>query len=146
MRYNWMFVFHFNIQWTLIICLMLLKDALPSLRQFLATGSLLKILKKCFLFHLKSFLFSRYLNSFLDFLVMSKKIKTYDLTTWEANNWKTHIVQYLKNGNQITKFGQLIGWNKRIYFWKITHKMWWRNYSQTLFSKIKIDHISGSIV
>ena len=24
--------------------------------------------------------------------------------------------------------------------------MWWRNYSQTIFQKIKIDYISGSIV
>ena len=31
------------------------------------------------------------------------------------------------------------------FSWRIIHKMWWRNYSQTLFKKIKIEHISGSI-
>ena len=30
------------------------------------------------------------------------------------------------------------------FSWKIIHKMWWRNFSQTLFWKIKIEHISGS--
>ena len=29
---------------------------------------------------------------------------------------------------------------------KIMHKMWWRNYSQTLFQKIKIEHFSGLTV
>ena len=45
------------------------------------------------------------------------------------------------------KFGQLIEYNiKNIFSWKIIQRMWWRNYFQTLFWKIKIGHISGSIV
>ena len=47
---------------------------------------------------------------------------------------------------QTMKFGQLIEYNMRNNFLGIIHKMWWRNYSHTLFQKIKIEHISGSIV
>ena len=39
------------------------------------------------------------------------------------------------------KLGQLVECNFEKHFsWKIILKMWWRNYSQTLFSKIKIEH------
>ena len=55
--------------------------------------------------------------------------KIYDVTTWLASN--IHIDQYLK---QAMKFVQLIEYNKRnIFLEKIVHKMWWRNYSQTIF-------------
>ena len=40
------------------------------------------------------------------------------------------------------KLGQLIEYNMR----KVVHKMLWRYYSQTSFWKIKIEHISGSVV
>ena len=50
-------------------------------------------------------------------------------------------------GNQTTKHGQLIECNMRNnFFEKTIHKMWWINLSRALFSKIKIQHISGSIV
>ena len=50
-------------------------------------------------------------------------------------------------GNLTMKFGQLIEYNMRnIFLKKILYKMWWRNYSQTLFSKFEIELISGSIV
>ena len=45
------------------------------------------------------------------------------------------------------KFGQLIKYNMRnIFLEKTVDKMWWRNFSQTLFQKIKIGHTSESIV
>ena len=48
--------------------------------------------------------------------------------------------------NHMMKFGQVIECNKKKYFsWKIIHKMWWRNKSETLFWKIKITHIFDSI-
>ena len=50
-------------------------------------------------------------------------------------------------GNQTIKFGQLIEYNmKNIFLQKSYKKWWWRNYSQTLFLKIYVEHISGSIV
>ena len=48
--------------------------------------------------------------------------------------------------NQTMAFGLILEYNMRnIFSWKIINKMWWRNYSQTLFQKIKIGNISGSI-
>ena len=47
--------------------------------------------------------------------------------------------------NLLIKCGQLIEYNKKYFSWKIIHKIWWRNYSQTLLYKIKLRHISGSI-
>ena len=48
-------------------------------------------------------------------------------------------------GNQTMKFGQLIEYNTRnIFLEKYTQNMW-RNYSQTFFLKIKIEHISAAI-
>ena len=47
--------------------------------------------------------------------------------------------------NQTIKFGQLIEYNTRnIFLEKYTQNMW-RNYSQTFFLKIKIEHISAAI-
>ena len=46
----------------------IIKGALSGLRQFLATEYPLKMMKKCFLFHLKSSFRSQ--DSCLDFLVM----------------------------------------------------------------------------
>ena len=50
-------------------------------------------------------------------------------------------------GNQIMEFDQLIEYNMRnVFLEKSYTKMWWKNYSQTLFLKIKIEHICGPIV
>ena len=51
-----------------------------------------------------------------------------------------HILHNISTtkSNQAIKFGQLTEYN-------IIPKMWWRNYSQTLFLKIKIQYISGSV-
>ena len=65
---------------------------------------------------------------------------------------QTIPIQILPNisrskGNQTMKFSQLIEYNTRNIFSSINiHKMWWRNYFQILFWKIKIERISGSIV
>ena len=48
-------------------------------------------------------------------------------------------------GNWAMTFGQLIEYNLRKIFLKNHTQMWWRNYSQTLFQKIKIEHICGSL-
>ena len=48
----------------------MLKGALSGLRQFLATESPLKVMKKAFYFTKKLFSFSRYFSFYLDFLVM----------------------------------------------------------------------------
>ena len=47
---------------------------------------------------------------------LDQKVKIYftiyDVTAWEANNYNTHTVQYIKNkANQAMKFGQLIEQN-----------------------------------
>ena len=59
-----------------------------------------------------------------------------------------HILPNISSkGNQTMKFGQLIEYNMRnIFLEKSYTKMWWRNYSQTLSWKTKINHIYGSIV
>ena len=48
-------------------------------------------------------------------------------------------------GNQTMKFGQLIEYNMRNIFLKKSciKWVWWRNYTQTLFWKTKIEGISG---
>ena len=51
----------------------LLKGALPSLRQFLATESPLKMIQNAFISSSKLFLFSKHLNFCLEFLAMPKK-------------------------------------------------------------------------
>ena len=71
--------------------------------------SLLKMMKNAFYFILKPFSWSRYLNFYLDFLVMQKKrfyhkckvdFKLYDVTTWWTNNYNTHFAKYLINWRQ----------------------------------------------
>ena len=74
----------------------------------------------------KLFLFTRYLNWCLDFLVMYRKglikkmkvnFKFYDVTAWLKNNCNTHIAQILKSkGNQTMTFAQLIEYNWRTIF------------------------------
>ena len=57
----------------------------------------------------KLFLFSRYLNFCLEFLVMKKNglirkdkviLKIYDIATWLKNNQNTHTAQYLTKERQ----------------------------------------------
>ena len=82
------------------------KGTLSGLRYFLETESPLKIMKNAFFFTAKSH-FVLEIIKFLSWLFchVEKRLdskakinfKSYDITTWETNNWRTHIVQYLKN-------------------------------------------------
>ena len=87
--------------------------------------------------------FSRYLNCCLHFLAMYKKdlvrkikvnFKIYDVTTWETNSCGTHIDQYLKkerrSDNENWSVNRIL--HEKHFSWEIMHKMWWRNYPQTV--------------
>ena len=80
---------------------------LSGLRSFLAADSPLKIMKNDFYFVLKKFIsFSWYSHSYLywffghvgTLLVKKAKFnfKSYVITGWTANNYNTHIAQYVK--------------------------------------------------
>ena len=63
-------------------------------------------------------------------------------------NISRNIAQYLKKYRQLENGIWSVN---RIYYdkqfsWKIMHEMGWRRYSQTLFLKIKIEYIFGTIV
>ena len=46
-------------------------------------------------------------------------LKTYDATTWLTNSYNIHVVQYFTSkGNQITKFGQVMDYNKINVFFR----------------------------
>ena len=85
------------------------------------------------------------LGSFLR--LMTLKI----ITSWTGNE-KIIPKPFLSNisrskDNQTIKFGQLIEYNRRNFFLKKNmQKIWGRNYSHTLFSKIKFEHTWGSTV
>ena len=130
------------------------KGALTALRQFLATENPLKRWKMLFISPQKLFLFSRYLSFCLDFLVnyrnnLIKKIRSISNFMTSQPGYQTLVIHILpsilkSNGNQTMKFN--MGNMGNIFLEKIIHKMKWRNYSQTLFWKFKIEHISESIV
>ena len=100
----------------------------------------------------KLFTFSRYLSFCFDFLVIYKNSlirKVRLISKFIKQTTAIHILSNISRnkGVQKSKFGPLIEHNMRnIFVKKIIHKMWWKNYSQTLFQKIKIEYISGSIV
>ena len=65
-----------------------------------------------------------------------------------TNSKKTIAIHMLSNISKKTiKFSQLIeyGYDEKHFPWKIIYKLWWKNYSQTLFQKTKIERISGLI-
>ena len=94
--------------------------------EFLSTASSLQITKNAFYFNLKSYSFSRYLNVFLDFLVMYKN----DLVRmiWLISKFvtpqpgkQTNALQILSNisrrkGSQKMKIIQLIEYSMRNIF------------------------------
>ena len=136
--------------------LLKIKSALSGLRQFLATESPLKMMKNAFYFTSKV-LFVLKIFKFLPWLFgdVSKRFdwkdkvnfKFFDVTAWFTNNRNTNIAQYhqkLRQSNNETWSVKRIS-HKKYFSWKIIHKMWGRSYSQTLFWKIKIEHISGSM-
>ena len=129
------------------------KGAVSGLSQFVSTESALKLMKNAFYWNtLKALLFSRYLNFCLDFLVMCKnsligKIRLISNFVTSLPGKQTIALHTLSNiprskCSQAMKLGQVIEYVMRnIFLEKIVHKMWCRNYSKTLFWKIKIEHI-----
>ena len=82
-----------------------LKGELLGLGQFLATKSLLKMMKNDFYFTLKALFVLKILNFFhLVFWSCKKRLHSkdkvnfifYDTSTSETNIWDTHVAQYLK--------------------------------------------------
>ena len=84
--------------------------------------------KKDFLFNLKALLvFKIFAFLFLVFSYAEKaawlehkvSFKIYDFAIWLTNNYNTLTAEYItKRSNQTIKFGQLIEYNKRIFFFK----------------------------
>ena len=64
------------------------------------------------------FSFSRYLDFCLEVLVKQLARLIHEVTICLTNNYKAHIAQYLTKLNQSMKTGQLIGYNKRNFFFK----------------------------
>ena len=100
-----------------------IKDALSGLSQFLATGSLFKMINNAFyftlnaLFVLKVFEFLSWLFSHVEKRLDWKdevNFKIDDVTTWLTNNCNPHIAR--SKGNQAMKFGQLMEYNTRNNF------------------------------
>ena len=85
--------------------ILLLKDVLPGLRQFLATESPLKLMQNAFYFTLEALFVLKIYIFFSDFFGHAGKrldkkvkgnIKIYDVINWETSNYNTHITQYFK--------------------------------------------------
>ena len=107
-------------------CIFFLKSALLGRRQFFANEIILKMMKIAFcftsedLFVLKIFKFLSWLFGHVAKRLNKKdkvNFKSYDVTTWLANNCNTHIAQSSgSKGNHAMKFGQLIDCNMRNIF------------------------------
>ena len=76
----------------------------------MATEGLLQMMKNAFYFNFKSFFVLNVLKFLSYFFAHVEKrldykgkvnSKIYDVTFWEANNFNTHIVQYLKKYMQL---------------------------------------------
>ena len=102
------------------------------------------------LFFLKIFKFFLWLSDHVQNSLIRKIMLISKFVTSQTGK-QTIAIHILSNisrskSNQTMKFGQLIEYNMKHFSWKIMHKIWWKNYSQTLFQKIKIEHISELIV
>ena len=127
-----------------------LQRALSGLRQFLVTESPLKLIKNAY-FTLKS-LFVLKIFKFLSWLFdqVEKRLdwkdevnfKIYNVTTWKQAISIHTLINVSSKGNQAMKFGQVIEYNMRNVFLEKSYT----KYLQILYQKIKIEHISGSIV
>ena len=116
------------------------------------------MMKKFFLFHVKSLFRSWNICFSPDILVMLKNglIRNLRLISklrrHRMENKQLQYIYILPNisrtkGNHTIKIDQLIYYSMRnIFFWKIIHKTGWRRLSQTLLKYIKIRRISGSTV
>ena len=104
------------------------EGAFSILQHFLATETCFKKMKNVFYITLKLFLFSRYLNFCLDFLVIQKKgfitkIRLISKFMTSQHGKKIIAMAILPNisrgkGSQTIKFGQLIEYNMRNFFFK----------------------------
>ena len=112
---------------------------------FFTTESPLKMMKNAFYFMLKA-LFVLKIFTFLAWLFghvgkrLDKKAKVnfkiYDVINRDANNYNnTDIAWYLKKWMQSVNEMFLVNRisHDNNSFWKMIHKRWWRNYSQTFF-------------
>ena len=131
------------------------KGTLPGLRQILAAENLLKVMKIAFyftseaLFVFKIFKFFSWLFGHVAKRLDKKdkvNFKLYDVTAWLTKI----VIEILprtsrSKGNQTMKFGELIECNMRNIFLERLYTKYGGE-SQTLFWKIKIEYISGSIV
>ena len=102
------------------------------------------------LFFLKIFKFFVWLSDHVQNSLIRKIMLISKFVTSQTGK-QTIAIHILSNisrskSDQTMKFGQLIEYNMKHFSWKIMHKIWWKNYSQTLFQKIKIEHISELIV
>ena len=107
-----------NVSWIDFLTSNVFKGALSGVRQFLATGSPLKLVKMLFISPQKLFLFSRCSNFCFDFFIMQKNglIKKITLnSSFMASNpgsqaIKIHILPNIvrNKGKQTMKFGQLM--------------------------------------
>ena len=102
------------------------------------------------LFFLKIFKFFLWLSDHVQNSLIRKIMLISKFVTSQTGK-QTIAIHILSNisrskSDQTMKFGQLIEYNMKHFSWKIMHKIWWKNYSQTLFQKIKIEHISELIV
>ena len=122
------------------------KGALSGLRPFLATESSLKTTKHAFNFTLKTLCVIRIFKFLSRFFCHAEKrlhekdkvnFKKYIVTTWLTNNCNPHIDQHLKkerqSGNEIYPVNSIHITHEKHFPWKMIHKLWWRNYFQTLF-------------
>ena len=102
------------------------------------------------LFFLKIFKFFLWLSDHVQNSLIRKIMLISKFVTSQTGK-QTIAIHILSNisrskSDQTMKFGQLIEYNMKHFSWKIMHKIWWKKYSQTLFQKIKIEHISELIV
>ena len=117
-----------NVSWINYLAANVFKGALSGVRQFLATGSPLKLVKMLFISPQKLFLFSRCSNFCFDFFIMQKNglIKKITLnSSFMASNpgsqaIKIHILPNIvrNKGNQTMKFGQSIEYSTNIFLQK----------------------------
>ena len=111
------------------------------------------MLKNPFYFTSKAFFVLRIFNFLSWFFGLAVKrldkkdkvnFKIYDVTAWLTNKCNTHISQYLEkcrqSGNEIWSVNRLK--REKHFSSKIIHKMWCRNYSQTLLWIIFLDQLA----
>ena len=104
------------------------------------------MVKNAFYFTLKNIF--KFLSWIFDYVVEKLISKFVNVTTWLTNNSIHTLLNISRSkGNQTMKFDQLVDeQNEQHCFLKNHTKMLWRNYSETVLSKIKIEHSSWLMV